>query len=377
MYFVEKTRGINLVKQFDYSLFIVVLLLSAIGLFVLSSATLVMPNGASGSSIMRTQVMSLILGIIISLLVSSIDYKDFKYSGIFLYLITSVLLLLVLFKGFGQNLGSTSWLRIPGLGQMQPSEIAKITFIMVVAIFLERIKDGSKDKSNYFKLVLYSVIPIALVLAQRDYGTTIVFIFILFIMLYICGIPYKVILLMSGLMVASFPLFWIFALNEKRKDRIRVFLSPELDPLGSGFNVIRSKTAVGSGQLFGKGLYEGIQTQHNGVPVKESDFVFSVVGEELGFIGCSVIVILMLFILLRCIYIAKKLKGFLWSIYCGGIRRHVGFSFYTEFRDVHRAFTCYRNSPAFHQCRREFHDYQLYSCRYNSKCVHEEKKGNI
>lgn len=327
MYFVEKTRGENLVKQFDYTLFIVVLAISVIGLVVLDSATKVMPNGINGSTIMRTQIISMILGIIVSLVVSSIDYKDFKYFGILLYIMMTGLLLLVLFKGFGQNLGSTSWLKIPGLGQVQPSEMAKITFVIVAAIFLERIKDGNKDKKNYLKLAFYAAIPIGLVIAQHDYGTSLVFIFIFFIMLFICGIPYKYILALLGMLVSSFPFIWFYVLNEKRKDRIRVFLSPELDPLNAGFNVIRSKTAIGSGQLYGKGLFEGIQTQHNGVPVKESDFIFSVIGEELGFIGCAVIILLMLFILLRCLHIAKNSRDSYGSFLVIGLGAMIAFHF--------------------------------------------------
>lgn len=327
MYFVEKTRGINLVKQFDYLLFINVLAISAIGLAVLNSATKVMPNNINGSTIMRTQIISLILGIIVSLVISSIDYKDFKYFGILLYVVNAGLLVLVLFKGFGQNLGSTSWLRIPGLGQVQPSEIAKVTFVIVIAIFLERIKDGNKDKKNYMKLAFYAAVPIGLVVAQHDYGTTIVFIFILFIMLFIGGISYKYILALAGLLIASFPFAWFYILNGKRKDRIRVFLSPELDPLGAGFNVIRSKTAIGSGQLYGKGLFEGIQTQHNGVPVKESDFIFTVIGEELGFIGCAVIILLLLFLLLRCVHIAKNSRDSYGSFAVIGLGAMIAFHF--------------------------------------------------
>ncbi|MFZ5985961.1 MAG: FtsW/RodA/SpoVE family cell cycle protein, partial [Bacillota bacterium] len=120
---------------------------------------------------------------------------------------------------------------------------------------------------------------------------------------------------------------WFFVLNEKRKDRIRVFFNPELDPLGSGWNVIRSKMAIGSGQIFGKGLFKGIQTQNSSVPVKESDFIFSVVGEELGFVGAVIILVLVFFILMRCVYIAKNARDSYGSFLVTGVTSFLAIHF--------------------------------------------------
>jgi rod shape determining protein RodA len=127
-------------------------------------------------------------------------------------------------------------------------------------------------------------------------------------LIFICGIAYKYLVTLLSVFLLSTPLMWFFVLNKERKDRIKVFLNPELDPLGAGYNVIRSKMAIGSGQIYGKGLLKGIQTQNRSVPVSESDFIFSVVGEELGFIGAIIIILLICFILMRCIYIARKAR---------------------------------------------------------------------
>ncbi len=302
MYFVEKTKGINFFKNFDYPLFIAVLILSAIGLLVVKSATLTRADG--GVRDLTIQTIGMVMGIVFAIILSSLDYKDFKALGIVLYVVSVALLVFVLVFGTGDNLGSRSWINIKGFS-FQPSELAKIAFIMVISIFLERISEGQK-KYNIIKLLAYSAFLMGLVVAQKDFGTTAVFIFMFFVMLFICKLPYKYIFMMIGGLMAAAPFMWFFVLNDERKGRIISFIFPELDPQDSGFNVLRSKYAIGSGQLTGKGLFEGVQTQNSMVPVKDSDFIFSVIGEELGFIGAAVVVFLVFFILIRCIYVAKN-----------------------------------------------------------------------
>ncbi|MDP4179786.1 MAG: FtsW/RodA/SpoVE family cell cycle protein [Bacillota bacterium] len=302
MYFVEKTKGENIIKNFDYLLFLAVLALSIIGFLVVRSATLTRADG--GARIMISQIAGMVIGVTLALIMSYIDYKDFKLFGSGLYIISIVLLVIVLKFGTGQDLGSSSWLNL-GFVQMQPSEVAKVAFIMVISIFLERILED-RQKGNFIKLAGYSSLIIALVLAEKDFGTSIVFFFMFFMMLFICKLPYKYIFGMIGAMIPVSFIMWFFVLNDKRKSRIISFLYPEADPLNSGFNVLRSKYAIGSGQFWGKGLFQGIQTQNSMVPVKESDFIFSVIGEELGFIGAIIVILLIFFIIIRCIYIAKN-----------------------------------------------------------------------
>ncbi|MDF2524014.1 MAG: rod shape-determining protein RodA [Clostridiales bacterium] len=302
MYFVEKTKGINFWKQFDYTIFILVLLITSFGLIVLSSATKTMP---SGNSIMLKQIIGIVLGIAVALIINTIDYNDLKTLGILYYIFCIFLLIAVLFIGTGDKLGNKNWINL-GPINVQPSELTKVAFIIIISLFLERIKEGTSDQKNVLKLVIYAMLPILLVIAEKDVGTTMVFVFIFFVMLFICGLPYKLIFTLLSVCTASLPFIWKFALNDVRRKRILVFLNPDLEPLGAGMNVIRSKLAVGSGQIFGKGLFNGLQTQTGGVPVRESDFIFSVIGEELGFIGCIIIVLLFFSLLIRFIYVAKN-----------------------------------------------------------------------
>ncbi|MEN8907542.1 MAG: rod shape-determining protein RodA [Clostridiales bacterium] len=306
MYSIEKSKGFNVLGNFDYILFTSVSILSIIGLFIVRSATLEM---SKGDKMFYVQLGSWFVGLILAMLISKMDYNDLKNLGIVLYVFCMLLLILVLFIGYGETLNSRSWFNVPMIGSFQPSELAKIAFVIMTAIYFEKIKDGHKRKYNsMLKLVVFSIIPIILILRQPDVGTVAVFIISFLVMLFICGLPYKYILITIFLMIPMSIYIWFFKLAKYQKSRILVLFHPEDDLQGKGYNVYKSKIAVGSGQLTGKGLFKGIQTQNSGVPVKESDFIFSVIGEELGFIGAVIILLLIFFILMRCIYIAKNAK---------------------------------------------------------------------
>lgn len=322
MYYVEKTKDFNFFKKFDYILFSAIIILSIIGAFVVSSA--VNPMGNARRMII-VHVGSIIVGIVAAIIISCIDYKDYRTLGIFFYIVTTGFLVYVLFAGIGDQYGSRSWIDL-GFITFQPADLAKISYVLLASVFLERIYDEQKNrKVNIFKFLIYSAIPIGLVLAQKDFGTALVFIFMFFVLIFICGIAYKYLVILVTTFLLSTPFIWFFVLNEKRQNRIRVFLNPELDPLDAGYNVIRSKMAIGSGQIYGKGLYKGIQTQGRYVPVSESDFIFSVVGEELGFIGAVIIILLICFILIRCLYIARKARDSYGTFVAVGVTAMWGF----------------------------------------------------
>jgi rod shape-determining protein RodA len=321
MYFVEKSQTSNPYKRFDYMLFISVLVLSAIGLIVLSSAVKTRPG------ILKSQILAMIMGIALCLILSVIDYKDLKVLSLFIFFGTMALMVLVLFIGSGDELGNKNWMKIAGFS-VQPSEYAKIAYIILASVFLERIKDSTeKNKSDIIKFIVYTGVAVGFVILQKDFGTALVFSFIFLIFIYTVGIPYRYIFILCGAGALSMPFIWVYVLNDKRRERILTFISPDRDPQGAGFNVIQSKLAVGSGQLFGQGYGNGLQTQSRNVPVNESDFIFSVVGEELGFIGGIIIILLGLAILLRCIYIAKNSSDSYGSFLAIGVTGMMAFNF--------------------------------------------------
>lgn len=311
MYFVEKTKSTNYVKQFDYPLFLAVLILSVIGIIVLRSAI----GEAEVTGTWVKQLVCLAIGLVLCITVSAIDYKDFKTLGFLLYVFSLFLLVLVLVIGKEVN-GSKSWLNVPLIGTFQPSEIAKVAFAVVIPLFFERLKEGQDITKNTIKLLIYMAMPIGLIFLQRDVGTALVFIFSFIILLFIYGIPYRYFLAAFGSFLALAPVLWFFVIPAKFphiKSRILTFLFPEMDLQDKGLQVYRSKMTVGSGQIFGKGLFHGLQTQNSSpfvssynVPEKQNDFIFSVIGEELGFIGSIIILLIIFFILMRCIYIAMN-----------------------------------------------------------------------
>jgi rod shape determining protein RodA len=318
MYFVEKTKGNNYIKQFDYVLFITVLVLSLIGIVVLMSAMGIDPrdpwNTPNAMTSWIKQLICLIIGIASAFVLCAIDYKDYKTIGFALYVLCVFLLVLVLL--FGKvSYGAKSWLVVPIIGQFQPSELMKVAYALVLPVFLERLKEDVDKKKNLIKFVIYTAIPLILILRQPDVGTALVFVSSLMVLLFVYGVRYRYFLIAAGAGIASMPIMWFFVFPKHIKDRIMIFLNPELDLLGRGLQVYRSKMTIGSGRIFGNSLFKGIQTQNSSpivgvggfeVPLKQNDFIFSVVGEELGFIGCMVVITLILIILLRCLYIAKN-----------------------------------------------------------------------
>lgn len=328
MYSIEKSKGFSVLKNFDYLLFFSIFLLSLIGLAVLRSATLAMPGNLNGDKIMLVQFISWIIGIVIAIIMCSLDYKDFRNFGIILYIISIILLILVLFFGTGDQLNSKSWFKLPYIGGFQPSELAKIAFIIMTAFYFEKIKEGNKDKNrNVIKLIGLAFLPIMLIGFQPDAGTALVYMFSLMVMLFIYGIHYKYIAISLIFMVPVILYLWFFKLASYQKSRILVFFNQDMDLQGGGYNVYKSKIAIGSGQFFGKGPFQGIQTQNNGVPVKESDFIFSVIGEELGFLGTALIIILIAFVLLRCLYIAKNSRDSFGSFIVMGLVSMLAFHY--------------------------------------------------
>ncbi len=297
-------RSLRLVKHFDYSLLFAVLCLCFFGLLIIYSTThMESINDDSSNILVRRQIFFIISGLALCFLTALIDYHEVERIAILVYLLTIITLIYVVL--FGKTVGgSRRWIEIAGF-DLQPAEFAKIALILFLAYFLSR-RSGQLTDFLYFTLpFFFTGIPMLLIFKQPDLGTSLVFIAILICMIYIAGIPWKYILFVSFIILLSFPVIWTM-LQEYQKNRIIFFLNPHLDPLGAGYNVIQSKVAIGSGGLFGQGLFSGIQSQLKFLPARQTDFVFSVLGEEMGFIGAFVVLILYIFILWKGIQIARE-----------------------------------------------------------------------
>jgi rod shape determining protein RodA len=293
----------KLIKNIDLGIVISTIMLIFCGFFAISSATQIVNGGSTKD--LRVQIIAFILGIIGVLLILLIDYKTFGDYYLFIYAVDVFLLVLVLIVGFSTK-GTKGWIDL-GPVNLQPAEVVKLGYILTFAKYLEKKKDNLNRIIDVLPALLHLGVIVGLILLQPDLGTALVFIFISILMLYAAGISYKIIFGAFIAFVVSMPVLWQL-LEPHQKGRILVFLNPELEPLGRGYNVIQSQTAIGSGRFLGKGLFKGTQNNLGFIPERHTDFIFSVIGEELGLVGASIIVILFLWLILRCIHIAKVSK---------------------------------------------------------------------
>ena len=250
------------------------------------------------------------------------DYKMLQRYGNRLYIFNLILLIAVMLIGHSA-LGAQRWIQI-GPVTLQPSEFAKLIMIVSLASMLEDKVGKLNTLHDLLPIALYVGIPFILVLKQPDLGTSLVFIAIFIGMIFACGVNLK---LLGGLFaagVACAPILWHF-LKDYQKMRIMVFLDPNVDPLGSGYHIIQSKIAIGSGMLFGKGLFGGTQSQLNFLPENHTDFIFAVVGEELGFLGAAVLLLLYLVVLWRGIMIARDASDTFGMLLAVGITSMLAF----------------------------------------------------
>lgn len=309
-------------RGWDWTIVICTLLLVAIGISVIGSATHVNQTGITTQSMVLRQFLFFLINAVLVVLMSTFDYRRLKDYSKWIYGITILLLVAVMAVGTSA-LGAQRWIQL-GPITLQPSEFTK--FLMIVC--MAKMMEGKIGKLNSFREVLptfiYILVPTALVFLQPDLGTSLVYMAIYMGLLYIAGIRMKLVRIVLGIGLVLAPFGW-FALKEYQKQRILVFLNPNIDPYGSGYHIIQSKIAIGSGLLFGKGLFQGTQSQLNFLPENHTDFIFSVIGEELGFVGCMVVLFLMFMLIYRAIRIAYTARDNFGMLLAAGIATYFTF----------------------------------------------------
>ena len=252
-----------------------------IGLVLIFSASRVV--GRSLADLFGKQLLWTALGFGTLAFFYKSDFHFWSRSSIFFYLVSLALLASVLV--FGQGRAEVQrWFKV-GFFYFQPSEFAKLIYIFTLGNYFERNKDSVKRFTTFLWAFLFIFLPLfILILLQPNLGTAFVFLPIFFAVAYIAGTPKKHLLTLSGLGLLALPVFWLF-LRDYQKRRILVFLNPGIDPLGAGYNILQSRIAIGSGGFFGKGFLRGTQTHLAFLPEHHTDFIFSVLAEEWGFLG--------------------------------------------------------------------------------------------
>ncbi len=290
------------IKKIDKVLLLAVALLAALGLVTLFSVSY-SEDGASFLNF-KKQMIFAVAGFGALLVVASMDYRMLKnYTGVF-YVGTLVLLVAVLLLGRNTR-GTTGWFDL-GFFSVQPAEFAKVTMVLVLGKFLSEFGYHSNSLKKVLISGVYTALPVGLILLQHDLGSSLVVLFVWFCLLCVFGLKRRhvagIVLVGGAMFVAA----WFTVFDVYQKDRINTFINPQSDPLGSGYNVIQSMVAVGSGSLWGKGLGHGSQSQLNFLPEKHTDFIFAVIAEEMGFIGGALVLALFAIIFWRLLVIADE-----------------------------------------------------------------------
>ncbi len=289
-------------KNFDWFLAGSVVALLGLGILVLF-ATAFKASGVAAPVDARNQVIFAILGVVVLVVLARVDYRAWARFSTWFYLITLVLLGAVML--FGKTaLGATRWINL-GFFQFQPSELAKIMLVLVLAKFLSSHYDEMDQPKFLLLSLFYTLVPVFLVLAQPDLGTAMILMLVWVTMVSVSKVKKSHLLILIAVGIALLPI-GLTTLKPYQKERLATFLHPTANPLGSGYNVVQAQIAVGSGQVFGRGLSAGSQSQLNFLPSQQTDFIFAVLAEKLGFVGALVVLSLFLILLIRAVLTAYK-----------------------------------------------------------------------
>jgi rod shape determining protein RodA len=297
-------------KGYDWFLLGSVIFLCAIGLAVLFSTTF----EVNWSTDAAKQVFFMGLGLALMFVLSRIDYRIYKsYTGILYIIVVLLLAFLAVASRFGlvggiEAKGAVRWINL-GFFQFQPSLLSQLLMAIILAKYFADNYEALQNFKAVFKSAVYVGIPTLLVAIQPDLGSALVFVFMWGLMLMLSNAKriYIAVMLVVGL--ASLPVLWQF-LKDYQRDRVLTFLNPTADPMGTGWNVKQAMIAIGSGQMWGRGLGRGTQSQLNFIPEKHTDFIFASLAEELGFIGVSITIGLFAVIFYRGIRIAVLARDF-------------------------------------------------------------------
>lgn len=311
-------------QDYNFRLVIVLIALTSMGVLLVGSAD---------PSLQKKQFLGMILGLIVMVIVSLIDFSWILNFSWIMYGGNILLLLLVKLMGTDAN-GAQRWLNIGGF-QFQPTELAKIILILFFAKFFMDHEEDLNTLGTLVKAVVLIAIPLSLILSQPDLKNTITVAILFCIMIYIAGLSYKIIgsILLIAVPMAIVFLFIVVQPDQKlikdyQRDRIMAFLNSEDDAYSD--DVLQQKnsvTAIGSGQLTGKGLNNNevaSANKGNFVSENQTDFIFSVAGEELGFIGCTAILLMLLLVILECIRVSLRAKDASGKLICCGVASLVG-----------------------------------------------------
>ncbi len=304
-----KAYGLLAWLHIDLPLLLSLLMLVGVGLTILFSA------GDEEMILLQKQLVRLGFGFTVMVILAQIHPDNFRRWSPWLYGLGILFLIsVILFGELGK--GAQRWLDL-GFVRFQPSEMFKLTLPMVIAWYLAE-KRLPPSPSRLITAALFTIIPVLLIAKQPDLGTALLVGSGGAFALFLAGISWRLIFIAGALMAAMGPLAW-YLMHDYQRQRVLTFLNPESDPLGTGYHIIQSKIAIGSGGISGKGWLNGTQSHLEFLPERHTDFIFAVISEEFGLVGIIALLILYLFIILRGLYIASQAQDTFGRILAGAL----------------------------------------------------------
>lgn len=292
---LEKRRSLGEIVHLDMPLLCALFVLIGFGLMVLYSAT----DGNPAE--MRRQIIYICLAVVVMCVVAQFDVRVMRRWAPWMYLGTLGLLVAVLFFGLRSN-GAQRWLDFPGLPPFQPSEIMKVVLPLALASYLSR-RPLPPQPAHIILALLLLALPAAVIAIQPDFGTALLISVSGLFVILLAGIRWNLVFAALGAGVVSALPIWMFYFSDYQKGRVITYLNPESDPLGAGWNIIQSKTAIGSGGMYGKGWLNGVQSRLDFLPEGQTDFILAVLAEEFGLLGVLFLLLLYVVIISRGLYI--------------------------------------------------------------------------
>ncbi len=326
----KNRQKLGIYNKVDYITLIMFAALLLISLFVLNSASTNVID-SDPNFYVRRQALLMFVGVFIFTAVMLFDYRRYREYSRIGYI--GIIILLIIVFLFGSGDGANRW-----IFGFQPSELAKLVMIIVFAAWLTNNREKLKDAKFTLKSMAFMMVPMILIFIEPDLGTSLVFIVIMLVMLFVAGANRKVLFSVCGFLLAFAAFIYIslyfytdgftkllkedipfLPLHYYQLMRLAIFINPQMDPFDSGYHIIQSKIAIGSGGLFGKGYGDGTQVQGNFLPAHHTDFIFSVLGEEMGFFFTAFVLILYMVFLIRLMRVAFISRDFFGTLIVSGI----------------------------------------------------------
>ena len=307
----------NFFRKGDLVLLFLCLLTSAFGCIIISSAT----NAVGFTRYLTVQIVAILLGVGFYIMMSAVDVDFVSEHRTVLVVFNVFLLALLIPFGTGANLGNRSWLDLPLLPvDIQPAEICKITYILITASVMNSHQNRISSVPSVIHIALHLILLFGLnMVISSDLGVSLIFVFVFIGMTFAGGVSIIWYLLGGGALVVAAPVLWN-QMDDYQKERIQMLYDPKIDPEGLGvrWHTNQSLLSLNGGGFSGQGLFNGNRTQTDSLNAQHTDFIFSAIGEELGFVGCTLVIVMLLAIIIRCVYVGVRSQNYMRRLICFG-----------------------------------------------------------